>query len=289
MEKNRDLGRARSLVIVTVAYILAGVLGVCLCRALEGAMPFWAALLAADIAATVLVFIGSVIMKNASMYDPYWSVQPIVILAALAVGRPMSLPRALVIAAVTVWGVRLTANWVYTFPGLHHQDWRYTMLRERTGRAYPLINFLGIHLVPTLIVYGCIWPGVCVLREEGAMNAGVAVFFALALGAVCLQGTADAQMHRFRAGKTGGLIRDGLWKYARHPNYLAEISIWWCVGLLACCALGLRWDLLAGAAANTLLFLLASIPMADERQSAKPGYVQYRRETRMLLPLPRLR
>ena len=34
----------------------------------------------ADVAATVLVFIFSLIFRNASVYDPYWSVQPPVIL-----------------------------------------------------------------------------------------------------------------------------------------------------------------------------------------------------------------
>ena len=28
---------------------------------------------------------------------------------------------------VLLWAVRLTANWVYAFPGLHHEDWRYPM------------------------------------------------------------------------------------------------------------------------------------------------------------------
>ena len=42
-------------------------------------VPFWAALLIADVAATVLTFLFSLIFSNASVYDPYWSVQPVVI------------------------------------------------------------------------------------------------------------------------------------------------------------------------------------------------------------------
>ena len=36
---------------------------------------------------------------------------------------------------------------------------------------------------------------------------------------------------------------------------------------------------------NTLLFLFVSIPMADEHQSRKAGYEDYKAKTRMLLPL----
>jgi len=42
---------------------------------------------------------------------------------------------------------------------------------------------------------------------------------------------------------------------------------------------------LVGAMANTVLFLAVSIPMADGRQSRKEGFTQYKKETRMLLPI----
>ncbi len=43
--------------------------------------------------------------------------------------------------------------------------------------------------------------------------------------------------------------------------------------------------LLSGAVINTLLFIFVSIPMAEKRQSAKDGYEEYKKETRMLLPI----
>ena len=42
---------------------------------------------------------------------------------------------------------------------------------------------------------------------------------------------------------------------------------------------------LGGAIVNNLMFLFVSIPMADKRQSAKPGFDEYKRATRGLLPL----
>ena len=62
--------------------------------------------------------------------------------------------------AVIFWAVRLTANWAYNFKSFEYQDWRYVMLKEKTGRAYPLINFLGIHLFPTCVVNLCVLPAV---------------------------------------------------------------------------------------------------------------------------------
>ncbi len=282
MEKLKQ-NRAASFLFVAFVYFLAAAAGI----AIYVALPFswWASLLLADVGATVLTFAFSVLLSNASVYDPYWSVQPIVILAAFAVQSTPTLPRVLLLVAVSLWGVRLTANWAYTFKGLTHQDWRYTMLREKTGKFYPFINFIGIHMVPTLIVWGCTLPAVYVLRHDAAWNVGSIVFFLLSLCAVALQGAADVQMHIFRRKGTGGFIRTGLWRHSRHPNYLGEILMWWGVGFSAFCLFPRAWYLLLGALANTLLFLLVSIPMADGRQSRKAGFAEYKAQTRMLLPI----
>lgn len=275
--------RTASFIIVTAVYILAAAAGIVLYRLLP--FDWWLNLLIADVAATVLTFVFSLIFRNASVYDPYWSVQPIVILIAFAVGKTLTVERVLLLVAVCFWGIRLTANWAYTFHDLQHQDWRYTMLKEKTGIFYPIINFVGIHMVPTLIVYGCTVPAVYAFLHDGTWNVGSVIFFLVSVGAAVLQGAADIQMHRFRKNRTGTFIRVGLWKYSRHPNYLGEILMWWGVALAVICVHPQAWWLCAGAIANTVLFLVVSIPMADNRQSTKPGFAEYKKQTRILLPI----
>ena len=163
MKKIKE-NRAVSFIVIFFVYVIAAAAGFCVYNALG--LVWWLKLLIADIAATVITFIFSVIFKNASVYDPYWSVQPIVILFACAVGKKLDLLRILLLIAMSFWGVRLTANWAYTFKGLDHQDWRYTMLKEKTGTFYPVINFIGIHLMPTLIVYGCILPACYAFQSD---------------------------------------------------------------------------------------------------------------------------
>lgn len=274
-----------SFIIIAIVYIIATVVGVVIYQRLS--YSWWLNLLIADIVATVVTFIFSLIFHNASVYDPYWSVQPIVILIAFAIGKEMTIVRLLLLIAVCYWGVRLTVNWAYTFHGLNHQDWRYTMLSEKTGIFYPVINLLGIHLVPTLIVYMCILPAVYAFLNPSIWNWGSVVFFLLSVAATTLQCLADIQMHRFRKERTGVFIRCGLWKYSRHPNYLGEILMWWGVALSVLSVFPTKWYLCIGAIANTILFLVVSIPMADKRQSAKTGFREYKKQTRMLLPIKR--
>ena len=279
--------RVASFTVVALVYVIAAAVGVAVYFALPLDLRWWLRLLLADVAATVATFLFSLIFGNASVYDPYWSVQPPVILIAFAIGHELTALGVLLIVAVSFWAVRLTANWAYTFGDLTHQDWRYTMLREKTGKCYPVINFWGIHMVPTLVVYGCILPAVYAVLQGAEANAGSVIFICLSLGAAVLQGTADIQMHHYRRHKSGNFIRVGLWKHARHPNYLGEILMWWGIALAVVCALPEAWYLACGALANTVLFLAVSIPLADGRQSRKEGFAAYKRETRMLLPIPR--
>ena len=280
---------SRALSFITIALIY----GFCILAGVGqyGFLPYSTPvnLLIADTAATVVCFIFSLIFKNSSVYDPYWSVAPIVIVVGFAVTRGLSALGLIMLIAVCYWGVRLTANWAYTFRGLCHQDWRYTMLCEKTGKFYPIINFVGIHYVPTLVVYGCILPVVTVIESKPELNVLSVIFAVLSFFSATIQGIADIEMHKFRKNRTGTFIRVGLWKNSRHPNYLGEILMWWGMGLSAVCAMPDKWYLIFGAVANTLLFLFVSIPLADGRQSKKEGFAEYKKETRALLPIRRFK
>ncbi|MBR2903443.1 MAG: DUF1295 domain-containing protein, partial [Clostridia bacterium] len=160
--------RAVAFVKIAIVYVLATGMGVMVCWALP--FDLWLNILLGDVAATIVVFLYSVLFENASVYDPYWSVQPIVIVAGCCVGKAFSFAWLFPLIAVCLWGVRLTANWAYTFKGMHHQDWRYTHYQQKTGKWYPIVNFFGIHMMPTLIVYACTLPLVFVIDSMVAFS-----------------------------------------------------------------------------------------------------------------------
>lgn len=273
--------RLASFIILLAVYVIATYGGYLLYTKLP--LDYMLSLFIADAFATIITFIFSLVFNNASVYDPYWSVQPIVILAFFAAGKQLNLLGILLLVAVCYWGLRLTANWAYTFKNLTCQDWRYTMLKEKTGKFYPIINFIGIHMVPTIVVYLCTLPAVVAIYENALFRPICGVFIALSFIAPTIQLIADIQMQIFRKKATGGFIRTGLWKHARHPNYFGEILMWWGIGLTCLCAMPKYWYLLAGALANTILFCCVSIPMAEKRQSKKPGFDEYKKQTRILI------
>ena len=246
-------------------------------------------LFVADFVATVFVWLWGVIFRNSSVYDPYWSVAPPLMLTGYAVHcGAFTLPVILMLIAVWYWAIRLTGNWAYTFPNLNKQDWRYDMYKEKFPRLWQIVNFTGINLMPTVVVFLAIVPGFLLIGTSVVpvqANLWTWLGFIVCISAATLQLISDTQAHRFRKKHRGEVCTIGLWKRSRHPNYLGEILMWWGVALAVLCAKPEAWYLACGAAANTVLFLAVSIPLADGRQSKKEGFEEYKAQTRALLPL----
>jgi steroid 5-alpha reductase family enzyme len=284
MRKHRLFGFA----VIALIYVLAFLLGITLFRLVLPLTTIYLAVLIADVAATIFVYLTGLLVKNTSVYDPYWSVQPIVIVMLLITRfQVFNLGIVLMMVALLYWGIRLTANWAYTFDSLESQDWRYDMLKEKTGKFYPIISLIGINLFPTLIVYLAVLPAM-IFMEKGGFNLFTLLGFLICLLAASLQLFADIQMQQYRNSPhdKAKIIDVGLWKYSRHPNYLGEILMWWGVFIMMFSVNTTLWIYGIGALLNTGMFFFISIPMAEKRLAGyKQGFAEYKNRTRVLLPI----
>jgi len=284
MRKHRLFGFA----VIALIYVLAFLLGITLFHLVLPLTTIYLAVLIADVAATIFVYLTGLLVNNTSVYDPYWSVQPIVIVMLLITRfQVFTLGIVLMMVALLYWGIRLTANWAYTFDSLESQDWRYDMLKEKTGKFYPIISLIGINLFPTLIVYLAVLPAM-IFMEKGGFNLFTLLGFLICLLAASLQLFADIQMQKYRNSPhdKAKIIDVGLWKYSRHPNYLGEILMWWGVFIMMFSVNTTLWIYGIGALLNTGMFFFISIPMAEKRLAGyKQGFAEYKNRTRVLLPI----
>lgn len=270
--------KAASLAIIAVAYIVALVAAAAWLMWGPDTGRLWLDTLIADVVGTVVVFAFSRAYRNSSFYDAYWSVVPPVLFVYWWSQTPDADTVRCVLIAVAVgyWAVRLTGNWLYAFPGLHHEDWRYPMFRERAGRWEFVVDLVAIHLIPTLQVFLAMLPVYIAVTTPGAgWRWLTATAFALAVAAVTLELAADVQMHRFVAGAQAGEVMDrGLWAWSRHPNYFGECGFWVALALFGVAASPEdAWWLFAGALAMLAMFLGASIPMMEMRSlQRRPDY-----------------
>lgn len=285
------MSKTASLVRVTLAYAIAVAVGFAWLAWGPDTDHLWLDALVADVLATVVIFGFSRAHGNSSFYDAYWSVIPPLVVLYWWVETGAGDARIwLLMTVVMLWAVRLTANWVYGWPGLHHEDWRYPMLREGAGRWELPVDFFAIHLIPTLQVFlGTVPAYVVVTHSDRGLGVVDGLAVVVGVGAVALEFFADLQMHRFVRERRPGQVMDrGLWSWSRHPNYFGEISFWLSValfGLAASPADG--WWLFAGTVAMVAMFLGASIPMMEKRSlERRPQYQDVVDRVSMLVPRP---
>lgn len=244
----------------------------------------------ADLVGTIVIFVFSRIHDNSSLYDPYWSVAPIVLV--MVYESMVIQSRFALVLGVLLWGIRLTYNFLSGWKGLDHEDWRYIDFREKYPRAYWLVSFAGIHLFPTILVFlGCL-PIYVTYFPEGEAIGGLRLLgvFAMAI-AVTIEAAADGMLRDFvRSDPAPGTILDeGIWRYSRHPNYFGELMFWWGLWIYGVGSSPETWLwTLAGPVSMTLLFVFVSIPLLDERSlERRPGYEEHMKKVSGLIPLPR--
>ncbi len=278
---------------IVLAYAAGALAAYLVAQRVAPGHPLWLTILAADVVATCVVFAFSVVLNNSSVYDPYWSVAPMIIAPTIALlaSHPdvPALRKWTVTALVLVWGARLTWNWARGWNGLGHEDWRYADLR-RTGKAYWLVSFFGFHMMPTIWVYlGCLSLVPALSTGTAPLGPLDALAFVVTAGAIWIEATADQQLRRFRLTNQtpGKIMAEGLWSHCRHPNYLGEILLWWGLFLFALAANRSAWRCVVGPLAINLLFVFISIPLIDKRSlSRRPSYAEHMKRVPALLPRP---
>ena len=284
--------KSERLLRVTIAYIVALFLGGASLYLLDHG-PLLNAF-GADLVATLVIFLFSRGYGNSSFYDAYWSViPPLLALYWLAVGSASAPPlrELLVLGLILYWATRLTLNWAYFWEGIHHEDWRYAILKSKGPRSALLADLFGIHLFPTLQVFAGLLPVYAVYCLGDRPLGWLDLVAGLVTGAaITLQLIADLQLHVFIARRQEGeQLETGLWSRSRHPNYLGELGFW--LGLLlfglAAYPEGWYWQGL-GVVLMSLMFVFASIPMMEKRSlERRPQYQRVIDTIPMLLPWPR--
>ena len=281
----------KAYTIVTVAYVLAGIAAIGTGILFSTQQPIVIVGLA-DLVATVVIFIFSMLTNNSSMYDPYWSVAPIPI-ALFWLAQPGSdgfvNPRhVLIFLLLCIWAIRLTANWAIQWRGLGNEDWRYQDIHRQTGLFYWPVSFLGIHLMPTVLVFLgslALWP---TLSDHATQLTWLDIVAALVVAsAVLIEGTADFQMRRFRRqpGSAEQMIPPGIWSTSRHPNYFGEVLFWWGLYLFVPLGYTAFWWTIIGPVAILLLFLGVSIPLMERHLlEGHPTYAEYQRRVSAFFP-----
>jgi steroid 5-alpha reductase family enzyme len=279
------MNKSKSLLIITAAYIFTFIFGVFLTLYLPEDNSL-SKLFLINIFLTLFLFMFSFRFGNAAMYGPFWSAIPAYIIGYWWYST-MAIPNYVgwAVTSIIVLACRGAHNWSKAWEGMQQENWRHLELQDKTGKWYLLVNFLGIHMLPSLLVWVACIPIAYIFTSNEPFTiinwAGVLV---AALG-ILLELVSDNQLRNFKeSANSKAVLTSGLWRKIRHPNYLGEILFWWGIYMMSI-GVFTPWFISSGAIGITLLFVFISVPMMDKHLlQTRPSYARYMLNAGGLIP-----
>lgn len=243
--------------------------------------------------------------SDTSIVDKLWSLQPPAYCFHLAMSSRS--PRLWIMTALaTLWGARLTYNF-YVKGGYTKasEDYRWTEVRSWFPHLwqFEVVNFVFVCFWQELLLLAIAAPAAVVYES----TTGDASYFELILlsglflAFFAIECIADRQQWNFQRekhrrlqagedlnGDDHGFIVTGLWAWSRHPNYAAEVAMWWVFYMFSISDGGLVNSSILGPLLLTMLFAApgASADLTEDLSSRKycAAYEEYQRRVPKLLP-----
>lgn len=237
----------------------------------------------------------SLAIKNASIVDIFWGLGFVLLAAVYFVAADgFSGRKLLVLTLVAAWGLRLSGYILWRSRG-KGEDYRYARWREQAGDRFWWTSLLQVFLLQGLLMWLISAP---VLAAQSADEPGHLTLMDLAGTAVWgigffFEAVGDWQLARFKAdpANKGRVMRSGVWRYTRHPNYFGDATQWWGLYVVAAGASDGYWTLFSPLLMTVLLLRVSGVALLERAQlRTKPQYREYIESTSAFVPwFPRRR
>ena len=255
--------------------------------------PTLSVTLATIMATMVLVWLLSLVRRDASIVDPFWG-SGFVIVAVVAawLNSPPSIRTTLLLALTAIWGLRLSLfllwrNWS------HGEDRRYRAMRDYHGPRFWWVSLFSVFVLQAVILWFVSIP-IQVTASWGDSTPlnwldGLGLLL-WALGFV-FEATGDWQLAQFKAEPCNAsrVMDRGLWRFTRHPNYFGDFCVWWGLYLIAAAG-GAWWTIFGPLLMSFLLLKVSGVTLLETTiVDRRPDYADYQDRTNAFFPGPQRR
>lgn len=235
-----------------------------------------------------LVWVGSVLKRDASIVDVFWGLGFVLAAWIYYLDSGASTLRAHgVPILVSLWGLRLSGYILWRNWG-QGEDYRYREMRERNPRTFPLRSLFTVFWLQGALLWAISIPLLAAIRAGAPRSMtwldGLAVV-AFLIG-LAFEAGGDWQLARFKGdpANRGRVLDRGFWRYTRHPNYFGDALVWWGFFLFAA-AVGAWWTAYSPAVMTGLLMKVSGVALLEKKlRESKPAYRDYIERTNAFFP-----
>lgn len=198
----------------------------------------------------------------------------------------------LIFFLILFWGLRLSFR-IFRKNRNKPEDFRYQAWRKEWSKKgylyYVSRSYLQIFILQGFIISLVLLPFTLSLTTSTAQ--GQSIFYGLLIWMIgfFFEVVGDRQLDRFIKNKNpnkGQIMKTGLWKYTRHPNYFGEATMWVGIAYIAYMATGYLAVFISPFVITYLLLFVSGIPMLEKKWKGIPEWEEYKQKTSAFFPLP---
>tara|TARA_B100000745_G_scaffold300509_1_gene254832 strand:- start:4466 stop:5239 length:774 start_codon:yes stop_codon:yes gene_type:complete len=166
------------------------------------------------------------------------------------------------------------------------EDRRYKELAASWGKWFLLRSYLQVFLLQGMLMIFVGYPALHVAAFGSEMSVLVYLGLAVWLIGFFFEAVGDYQLDQFLGNpeNKGKIMRYGLWKYTRHPNYFGEVTQWWGIFLMIILA---PWGIAAIVSPLMITYLIlfvSGIPMLERAFLGNTEFEEYKKRTSAFFP-----
>ena len=197
-----------------------------------------------------------------------------------------------VLLVIFSWSFRLSFHLFRDRIFTGHEDPRYKALAEYWG-AQSARNFYFLFLAQIIFIALFLFPvSIEMQNPQPVWTWTDTLAVLIGISAMSGEWIADRQLAAFRANpkNKGGVCKDRLWRYSRHPNYFFEWLHWFAYLAFAVGSSSVGFALVGPIAMFIFLRFLTGVPYAEmsSLKSRGEAYRQYQSSTNAFFPwIPR--
>ncbi len=236
-----------------------------------------------------IMWIVSVVLHNASIVDLFWGIGFIITASIyLFLSEGYETRKLIVFGLTAIWGLRLSVHISLRNFG-KPEDPRYQDFRKKYGeKRYWWISFFQVFLLQGALIWFISAPLFGVMHFSKTNTIGILDIISILvwITGFLFETIGDYQLKRFKSDKKnqGEVLRTGLWKYTRHPNYFGDSMVWWGFGLFSI-ASGCYLAIVGPIIMTFLLMQVSGVSLLEKNlKKSKPEYKEYIKQTNAFFP-----
>jgi steroid 5-alpha reductase family enzyme len=225
------------------------------------------------------------------LWGPGFAIIAFVCILSLSYFNPSKLN---LLFLISIWALRLCAH-IFIKNAGKPEDFRYQNWRKSWGKTEWWRSYLQIYLLQGFFMFLIALPIIAFMdADDFTLKAQVwsspFPYYTEWLGIIVavigllFESIADYQKSRFKKINPHGLMKSGLWKYSRHPNYFGEALFWWGIAIFSWSEVSFIYGLTSAAVITVLLRFVSGVPMLEKAKEGNEAYEAYKKETPVFVP-----